>query len=325
MKENKSNSKFRNKLKSVDFFPKSLPQTTGTTQFGGAISAVTVALIFFLLVMEYSEYTTPVLLEHVDLVRQSEEEEDVNIHFDISFFALKCDDVAVSLATLTSQVNTDYKIQADKSPIESEGCRLKGVVNQIDKHAGDLHVALKMHAIENGQVGFSLDEFMKYNSSHEIHYFKILGGGKPQQEEKSVKNNEDDSFELYDHFKNRKNIVNLPSYHIYDLQIVPSLQEETTAAKALKATSYPFHAREHVVSVGTLEDSIFALQKLGLPGVYFTYKFSPLKVNKFYAKKYFFSRFVIRCLGIVGGVAAVSALIDSFLHDNIDSWKQKLD
>ena len=103
---------------------------------------------------------------------------------------------------------------------------------------------------------------------------------------------------------------------IYDFSVVPKL------GFGQREVDYVFQCREQDVITHDMNEGMFALQRLGLPGVFFNVKLSNLMLETYQVSKSF-SSFLVTVLGIVAGVPILVAFVDSALHEAL--WKKKLD
>lgn len=252
-------------LARLDIFPKSAREATGRTTYGSWLSLFAMAVTLVLFVSEYLDYRARETVEHVDLISQESAtnpspEEDVSLIFAVTFFAIPCDQMNVEFSSME---HTDNLEIGKFDRFEKKGCRVKGRATSIDRHAGEFHVALSVHSLDAfGHVGFTLEEYTKFNASHKIEYLRFLPTGRLSRASSAwlVKvddvvsgddGNAADDIEavrgaVAEGVRNRLEISeHHPAHFMVDLQVVPA---STQVSENEFRVSYPVHVRRTRVS-----------------------------------------------------------------------------
>ena len=171
---------------------------------------------------------------------------------------------------------------------QGEGCRISGSVIG-HKFPGNLHFAPGM-AIEkssyHGHVVEGLEKLSNFNMSHRINTF-YFGDRNPniksslEQEEKQVSEN-----------------GYLFSYH---LRLVNSI---TMEREKPKYNSFEYSTTQNTTQVNVAQ---------ALSGIFFHYEISPMLIEHSLRKKISLTGFLINFCSIIGGVFALSSIIDAIL------------
>jgi len=284
-------------MRSFDLFPKATHATLRRTKEGAMISLVASVLAVCLVVVETLRFATVQMRERLDLVDSRFEESTVEISFQVDFFALTCNNV--KFQALTRGLDEPHDISKDvvvQPAFESLGCATSGTI-VVPRTTGDLHVALSPHAINPFQTGITLEDYRHFNASHRINMFRI------------DKNKDMSSLDGVVRIFNQTGST---ASFTYELDIVPvvyrDLNNNTRASNM-------FRVNDMMILTTTEVEAAIAVQKLGLPGVYFSYKFSPLSIVK-WEEKIPLAEYLANLMAIFGGVTTTVALIDvSFFHN----------
>jgi hypothetical protein len=300
-------------LKRFDLFPKLNEENRRTTSEGGIISLIGIIVGFLLFINETIQARAVTTLERLELFEN--EKPNLSIHLEMNFFHLTCQQVSLqasSTSTNPAEQGTSvtsvgsWSVRSVKTtPISNdEGCFIVAQVDIVKYESGEMHVALSPHLLDFGNVGITLEEYFKYNTSHQITSFAI--------------GNVDDNNYTPQEFVKKTVPEKGTGRYVYDFNVVPQ-----TAIKDDKVISqYMIQCREQDVVTIDENEGMFALQRLGLPGVFITVQLSMLMVNKINMFHPWYE-YVIALLGIVGGTSTVIAFFDSVLHEVL--WKKKLD
>lgn len=178
----------------------------------------------------------------------------------------------------------------------TEGCRVKGSIKG-QKYAGNFHFSPGVAFDKDGMHGHLVDglENVEFNFTHTI---KSLRFGDHDPTIKSPLENES------------KHTNSRDTRFSYHLRLVSStLKDGTKAASKAKTSSassieaFEYSATQNVTEVGTSR---------GVTGIVFHYEISPMKIERSHYRKSF-TELLINILSIVGGVYAVSSIIDAIL------------
>jgi len=92
---------------------------------------------------------------------------------------------------------------------------------------------------------------------------------------------------------------------------------EYEASDGRVITTNQFSSTEYTKNLGTSTDH-------GLPGVFFIYDLSPLKV-RYEEQVHSLASFLTGICAIIGGVYTVSGLLDSFIYSSMKSLRKKIE
>ncbi|CAD5113396.1 DgyrCDS2568 [Dimorphilus gyrociliatus] len=180
-----------------------------------------------------------------------------------------------------------------KPTTQPDACRIHGTL-EINKVAGNFHVTAgkPVPVIPRGHAHFAFIKERDYNFSHRIDHFSF-GRRTPgliyalDYDERVTMNN------LY--------------MAQYFLQVVPTSVNTFIS----QVDTYQFAVTHKNRTINHSKGSH------GVPGIFFKYDLSPIKV-KITEEKRGFGRLLIRLAGIVGGVFATSSILHSLLCSGID-------
>ena len=300
-------------LKRFDLFPKLNAESRRTTAEGGLISLIGVIIGLILIINETIRASSVRTLERLELFQETQA--NLTIYVEVKFFHIKCDelifDVSTSAESESERKSAGWTIQElRKHPLHEDkhSCKVKAAVDVARYQSGEMHVSLNPHMLPDGQFGFTVNEYFKYNASHEITSVSIGQTGI--------------ELDVLPIQTFSKKIVPRggTGRYLYEFNVVPQLTTNSRSGK--KAITFPTQCRERDIITHNDNEAIYALQQLGLPGVFMTFQLSTLMVVKVETKPSW-SEYFIHLLGIVAGTSAMVALVDSFLHETL--WKSKLD
>lgn len=182
---------------------------------------------------------------------------------------------------------------------EGEGCNIHGMV-EVNKVAGNFHFApgksfLQSNILVNDLLGFQTESF---NISHKIN--KLTFG----QEFPGVVNPLDGV-----HWTQQAS----SGMYQYFIKVVPTIY---TDIRGRKIQSNQFSVTEHLRSADGYPQP--------LPGVFFFYDFSPIKVI-FTQENVSLLHFLTNICAIVGGVFTVSGIVDAFVYHGQRAIKKKME
>jgi len=181
-----------------------------------------------------------------------------------------------------------------------EGCKVWGFL-EVNKVAGNFHFAPGKSFQQHHMHVHDLQPFkqMKFNLSHTITRlsFGLEYPGLVNPLDNTIRQSEL-THGMYQYF----------------LKVVPT--EYKNLQGELVSTNQ-FSVTEHFKSVGN--DGAH-----GLPGIFFMYELSPIRV-KFIESKKSFAHFLTGVCAIIGGVFTVAGIVDSFIYTSIKSLKKKVE
>jgi len=181
-----------------------------------------------------------------------------------------------------------------------EGCKLYGFL-EVNKVAGNFHIAPGKSFQQHHMHVHDLQPFknMKFNLSHTIHRlsFGLEFPGVINPLDNTVRQSEK-THGMYQYF----------------LKVVPT---EYRSLSGELVNTNQFSVTEHFKSVG-------ADGAHGLPGIFFMYELSPIRVKYIESKKSF-AHFLTGVCAIIGGVFTVAGIVDSFIYTSMKSLKKKME
>lgn len=290
-------------LKQFDLFPRIKEESRRTTVEGGIISLVGIIIGLLLIINETVDFFSVHKVEHLELfdpMTTPGVPHIITMHLEIDFFNLKCDRIAFQMSTATTTQDFagawEIKQQVLLPTLRGGGCLLNVTVDMLKYESGEMHVAL---APQSSKDGFTLDEYFAFNVSHKVMRFALSS--------KSME------------FAPKIVAVGGTGRFVYDFSIVPERELGDATNSEVK---FVFQCREQDLVTHNVDEGMFALQRLGLPGVFFTVKMSNLMIETNKVDQLWYS-YLINVLGIAAGVPALVTLVDSALHEVL--WKRKLD
>jgi len=162
---------------------------------------------------------------------------------------------------------------------------------KVNKISGNFHVAPGQSYKSNNQHVHDLDIFKfasNFNMSHTIHY---LGFGSKFP---GVVNPLDETTKIWTH-------EGAPMYQ-YFIKIVPTVYQYRSG-KILDTNQY---------SATDYERHLHAGANHAIPGVFFNFDFSPIRVT-YREGSHTFAHFLTNVCAIVGGVFTIASMIDSII------------
>ncbi|KAK9478778.1 endoplasmic reticulum vesicle transporter-domain-containing protein [Lipomyces japonicus] len=182
--------------------------------------------------------------------------------------------------------------------VENEGCNVAGSLS-VNKVVGNFHFAPgKSHTTPSMHV-HDLNVYetadVVHTFSHRIHH---LSFGQPHP---SIKNPLDDVF---------RTTTERNFNYMYFIKVV-STRFEKLSGSSLDTNQYSVTTHERAIIGGRDEDHPNTMHaRGGIPGVFFSYDISPMKVINHEERLKTFASFLIGACAVVGGVLAVAAAID---------------
>jgi hypothetical protein len=289
-------------MQSFDFFPKASSSTLRRTREGAMLSLLAVGVALALFVVETVRFREIQIRERLDIVDAGVEQDGTaEISFKVDFFAIACENVHFLSQTRGVDQPHEMGQETSKLALGSEGCSTSGTIT-VPRATGDLHVALNPHVLNPFQTGVTYDDYKHFNASHRVVLFQV----------------DKDSGSL----DGTTRVLTEPgatASYLYDLHVVPmsyrTLGNVSTSSQHIRVD-------EHAILTRSEQEAGFAVQRLGLPGVYFSYKFSPLTIVK-WEETVPVAEYLANLFALLGGLATTVAIIDTAVHESL--LKHKLD
>jgi len=342
------------KLKQFDVYSKVHDDYTIKTRSGGIISLVSFAAMLVLFVSEFQTFMTVEIVDHIMVDTTLNQKLPIGIN--ITFPHLRCDEVSVDTVDSTgeNQVNIAGDIQkinlrADGQRSEGDhiakegeclscmeandtehkccntcselkdayadaglpyyhildqaeqckysvGCQIAGDV-KVNKVGGNVHVALGKSTVRDGKHvhEFNIKDVTDgFNTSHIFHRLtfgeQVPGVESPLEGTSKVVRQGAGMFHYY-------------------IKLVPTL---------FHGRDGPVYTNQYSVTESVKNVMVNQGDLTGLPGVFLVYEFNPFMVEKT-EKVVPFSHFLTSVSAIIGGVFAVSGLIDSMFYQGMCS------
>ena len=186
------------------------------------------------------------------------------------------------------------------------GCNMYGAM-EVNKVAGNFHFAPGRSFSQEYQTTVQhIHEFnpvlnSRFNSSHTVHELSF-GERIPhvQYPMDGVSQTIEDQSALFKYF----------------IKVVPTTYK-TTGPFGTTIESYQFSFTRHVIKFATNKEMI-------IPGVFFVYDLSPIKIT-YIERSDSLLHFLVRMCAVVGGIFVVSGYIDRVLHKMIKVMTKKTD
>ena len=179
------------------------------------------------------------------------------------------------------------------------GCNLKGILT-LKKVMGNFHFAPGVSQ-EIGPFGqhihqYSLDELLRFNTSHVINKFSIGHDRIDRFSPRGVK------FPLEGRiFSVTQGLATIK----YFIKIVPTQYVTSTSFSADDALSFEYSAQSHHQGV--------AVGGGQAPSVFFVFEFHPMMITNIFRRPHF-GHFLVQLCGIVGGLFVVLGFIDNIVQ-----------
>lgn len=189
---------------------------------------------------------------------------------------------------------------------KQEGCNIAGHVS-VNKVVGNFHFAPGSSITANGQHTHDLSlyykETMPFTFSHQIHHLSF--GPDLQQVSDSY------AAELANPLDNtKKKTVKKAFTYQYFIKVVATRYERLNG-EASETNQYSVTSHERGLEGGRDQDHPHTLHaRSGVPGVFFAYDISPMKVINRELRERTFGTFLTGVCAIVGGVLTVGAVVD---------------
>ena len=297
-------------LKSFDLFPKLNSESQRTTEEGGLITIIGIIIALVLFISETIRASNVSSIERLEMFQETSA--NLSVHVELSFFHLRCEELTFEVSATSrndaEKASAGWSIRTiNKTPsLDKEGCDVQAVVD-IDRYqSGEMHVSLSPHVFASGQIGITIEEYFKYNSSHAL---RSIAVGEANADLSSLQVRT---------FINKYVPERGTGRFVYDFTVVPQAFRRGKE----EVLSFLTQCREQDVITHDGNEAMFALQRLGLPGVFMTVQLSTMMILKV-ETRVSWGEYFISVLGIIAGTSATVAFIDSLLHETF--WKAKLD
>jgi len=186
------------------------------------------------------------------------------------------------------------KLKAQKN----EGCRVHGFIS-VNKVAGNFHIAPGKSFQQNQQHVHDMEVYKLGSSFNLSHHINRLSFG---TEFPGVINPLDNADKIWTKHGS--------SEYQYYVKVVPTMYQDSSSA-FISTNQY---------SVTEYDRTVISDKNQGLPGIFFYYDISPIKVI-FKEVQRSFAHFLIGVCAIIGGVFTVASIIDSLLYQGVKNLK----
>jgi hypothetical protein len=200
------------------------------------------------------------------------------------------------LATPTSTLHTPPPLPS--SALQKEGCNAYGSL-EVPKVPGNFHFGPSQGAQSAYQHVADVIAFT-YGAFNVTHRVNVLSFG-PYLPDNVRKGSPLHGRSVF--------LGEGTGMHQYFLKLVPLIYAPLRAAPML---SYQYSVTEHVRKLDASQAQVEAATGL-LPGVFFNYELSPLRV-RIEERRRSLGHFLTNCCAIVGGVFTVMGLVDTLVH-----------
>ena len=290
------------------------------------VTVVAMLLGFAMLAGEVIKAWEPPTVEKLVVADAPTDLKAVRVSLHVVFYALKCSDIHVVHRPMGDHRDEDLTSHMRLTPVDSgRGCDVQGVLDASGA-GGTVFVALQAHALQgsnDGSVGITIQDFALYNASHRIEELRFFA-----VPEKPWDKSDDGGASVPGKLDSTLNVHHEKTAHyIYHLHVVPVVAVgkaiSSSAPPSARQLRLPFNHRQfHVLS--EMFEVITALQRLGMPGLYISFEFSHLVVERT-RPDVDLVELLIHSIGVVGGVSVLAALIDTTMHLTLAPLKRKLD
>ncbi|KAE8669119.1 Endoplasmic reticulum vesicle transporter protein isoform 2 [Hibiscus syriacus] len=348
-----------NKLRNLDTYPKINEDFYSRTLSGGVITLVSSVVMFLLFFSELRLYLHAVT--ETKLVVDTSRGETLRINFDITFPALACSILSVDAMDISGEQHLDVRHDIIKKRLDVHGNVIESRQDGIG--APKIEKPLQRHGgrLEHNETycgscyGAEAADDDCCNSCEDVReaYRKkgwalsnpdLIDQCKREGFLQKIKDEEGEGCNIYGFLEVKKDSFNI-SHKInrlafgdnfpgvvnpldsvqwtqeqpsgmfqYFIKVVPTVYTDVSGHTI---QSNQFSVTEHFkgTEIGRLQS---------LPGVFFFYDLSPIKVT-FTEKHVSFLHFLTNVCAIVGGVFTVSGILDSFVYHGQKAIKKKME
>jgi len=329
------------KFKQLDGYPKTLDEFRVRTLPGAILSLLSIICITLLFLSELSHYQHPKMEPR--LMVDPSVRGKIQINFDIIFPSMKCDLFTVDAIDMNGEPQLNIEANLFKTDLASDGTTskrtkreyLKGEVDEdenpnidpelgggcqvfgyltANKVAGNFHFAPGKAVHQNNLHYHDTSLLKQFNSSHKI---LKLSFGKAVPWHQVASRSQLDGVEKIEP-------PNQSKMFQYFLKVVAVTYDLT--ARNFQSTHFSVTEREVIVSNRDVksEDVTFHnhFDHGGLPGVFFTYDLSPVRIG-YSPQRKTFVHFLTRVCAIIGGIFTVTGILDSIVFHSLKSLRTK--
>eukprot|EP01138_Halocafeteria_seosinensis_P011169 gb/GECG01011407.1/.p1 GENE.gb/GECG01011407.1/~~gb/GECG01011407.1/.p1 ORF type:complete len:308 (+),score=29.16 gb/GECG01011407.1/:1-924(+) len=298
------------RMQSFDTFSKAkTSHVQRKTGLGACITVLGVIIMTSLFLSELAWYRKVQVVDHARVdTRQGQR--DLHITLDIKFLALKCDDIDIGAldnkgvpydVSRRHLFKEDLTEEEEKETQKQPQCHIGGSL-ELKKVAGAFFFTMAHH-LTSREVGghhthlLSYEQVANFNVSHEIEHLSFgptfPGQSRPLENTRQIATKPAAEFQYF--------VQLVPTvYKSIDGDVVDSEQFSVTEFVNYKDPTSPFNSQ---------------------PSVIFKYDVSPILVETKETRKSFF-QFLTSVCAIVGGLYAVSGLINQGIHGYLEKSRK---
>jgi hypothetical protein len=281
-----------------------------------AVTLVAIVVGAGLVLSELSLYLTPAMESTVS-IDQSEGKEHMTITLDISFWHLPCESAELEVQDAKGRLYSASRVHVHKRdlPLGAEphrpgglgmfesapanvgkrGCRLSGDMD-VRRVAGNFHVVPHAFSARGGLSmfrGMAIDDLLHWNASHTIHHLRFGSGFQSQEHP----------------LDGVTSSSTKPAQFQFFIQVVPT--------RYMYSSVFSTDANQISVTQHTAPSDPSSPYMVP-PGVVFRYDISPIMVSLSSASPGL-ARFLTGVCAVVGGVFAVTSMLDKLIHGTISA------
>ncbi|KAG9157686.1 hypothetical protein Leryth_014192 [Lithospermum erythrorhizon] len=320
--------KVMNKLRNLDAYPKINEDFYSRSLSGGVITLVSSLVMLLLFFSELRLYFHTV--KETTLLVDTSRGEKLHINFDITFPATRCSLLSVDSMDISGEQHLDIRHDIFKKRIDPqgnvievkpEGLGAQKIEKPLQRHGGRLD---HNETYCGSCYGAEMSDHDCCNTCEEVREaYQKKGWGMTntdlidQVSSKGLKMKKGKGATFMDLWKLIKwqaifisSLHNPHGMYQYFVKVVPTIY---TDIRGRIINSNQFSVTEHYKSVEEGQT---------LPGVFFFYDLSPIKVT-FKEEHVSFLHFVTNVCAIVGGIFTVAGIVDSFVYHGHKALKKK--
>ncbi|XP_075640947.1 uncharacterized protein LOC142612693 isoform X2 [Castanea sativa] len=315
------------KLRSLDAYPKINEDFYSRTLSGGLITLVSSIVMFLLFFSELRLYLHAVT--DTTLVVDTSRGETLRINFDVTFPALPCSILSLDAMDISGEQHLDVKHDIIKKRLDTHGNVIEErqdgigspkIEKPLQKHGGRLeHNETYCGSCYGAETS---DEECCNNCEDVREAYRKKGWALSNPDVIDQVSHKITRLSFGDYFPgvvnpldNVKWTQETPSgMYQYFIKVVPTVYTDVSGHTI---QSNQFSVTEHFrnAEIGHLQS---------LPGVFFFYDLSPIKVT--YKEEHTsFLHFLTNVCAIIGGVFTVSGILDSFIYHGQRAIKKKME
>lgn len=343
---------FAQKLLKIDAFTKTKDDVRIKTRSGGLITLMLILTSLILIVNEWKMFNTIQVIP--SLVVDRDRNKRMNMFVDIDFLNMPCDSLYLDVMDESGEIQLDLTgtDNCEKIPLSDTSCKVKGNI-YLNRLQGHFHFA-PGKPFQNPVTGQHSHDIQNYNNQDFDHKINKITF---EYDQDLMKNNDNKLIQSF--FEESINQVisepltgtevldkNAFNQYSYFLKIVPTRFEDLTKVEPnrhkkellLDGTSsdsrnnklekIQYTATTHSKSIhgGKDEDHPNTIhQKGGIPGIYFIFDISSLKIiNKLQYRMNWYS-FILNLLSSLGGIFALYTVLDKVAYKTVNYYRSKKD